>query len=339
MRHHRLGLLPPRSHAAPSRTGRDDRHHGLPRPGRRGDLGRPARGARPPAAGRHRPARRRAADDRAHADRATSRWSTAARPTTSSSCGTSCAAAGTRFRTDSDTEVVLHGYLEWGAGRRRPAQRHVRVRDLGRPRRASCCWSATGWASSRSTTTRPPTACCSAPSPRRSWPTRWPSAVVDADGLRELFAFVKTPGHAVWQGMHEVQPGHSRPRRPRAACATRTLLGAGRRRAHRRPARPPSRTSASCSTTSSRRQLISDVPLCTLLSGGLDSSAITALAARAAGRARRAGAHLLGRLRRPDRELPARRACAAPPDAPFVHDVARARAAPTTRTSCWTPRR
>ena len=30
---------------------------------------------------------------------------------------------------------------------------------------------------------------------------------VTLDGLRELFAFVKTPGHAVWDGMHEVEPG------------------------------------------------------------------------------------------------------------------------------------
>ena len=30
-----------------------------------------------------------------------------------------------------------------------------------------------------------------------------------------------------------------------------------------------------------RRQLVSDVPLCTFLSGGLDSSIITAVAARA----------------------------------------------------------
>ena len=41
---------------------------------------------------------------------------------------------GHQFRTDSDTEVVLRGYLEWGDGGRRAAQRHVRLRDLGRPR-------------------------------------------------------------------------------------------------------------------------------------------------------------------------------------------------------------
>ena len=33
---------------------------------------------------------------------------------------------------------------------------------------------------------------------------------VDADGLRELFAFVRTPRHAVWAGMREVEPGHGR---------------------------------------------------------------------------------------------------------------------------------
>ena len=30
---------------------------------------------------------------------------------------------------------------------------------------------------------------------------------VSLDGLRELFTMVKTPGHAVWDGMKEVEPG------------------------------------------------------------------------------------------------------------------------------------
>ena len=82
-----------------------------------------------------------------------------------------------------------------GRGLRRPAERHVRLRHLGHPRARSCCSSATGWASSRSTTTRPRTACCSARSPRRSSPTRSPSRPVDADGLRALISFVKPPEH------------------------------------------------------------------------------------------------------------------------------------------------
>ncbi len=30
---------------------------------------------------------------------------------------------------------------------------------------------------------------------------------VTLDGLRELFTMIKTPGHAIWDGMHEVEPG------------------------------------------------------------------------------------------------------------------------------------
>ena len=53
-----------------------------------------------------------------------------------------------------------------------------------------------------------------------------------------------------------------------------------------------------------RRQLVADVPECVLLSGGLDSSAITALSAR---ELKRPGPHVRRRLRRPGRELQARR--------------------------------
>ena len=41
---------------------------------------------------------------------------------------------GHRFRTRSDTEVILHHYEQHGVGGRRRARRHVRLRDLGRAR-------------------------------------------------------------------------------------------------------------------------------------------------------------------------------------------------------------
>ena len=62
------------------------------------------------------------------------------------------AARGHRFRSRSDTEVVLRAYRGVGRGVRRALQRHVRVRDLGRARERRCCSPATASASSRSTT-------------------------------------------------------------------------------------------------------------------------------------------------------------------------------------------
>ena len=73
---------------------------------------------------------------------------------------------------------------------------------------------------------------------------------VSLDGLRELFTLVKTPGHAVWDGMQEVEPGtvvtvdRGRPAHPH-------LLVPGDPRRTPTTARPASPTSANCSTTSS----------------------------------------------------------------------------------------
>ncbi|MBO0850381.1 MAG: asparagine synthase C-terminal domain-containing protein, partial [Pseudonocardia sp.] len=70
-----------------------------------------------------------------------------------------------------------------------------------------------------------------------------------------------------------------------------------------------------------RRQLVADVPRCVLLSGGLDSSAITALAGRQLGtvgeRVRSFAVDFVGQTEnfRPDEMRPT-------PDAPYVHDVA-----------------
>ena len=61
-------------------------------------------------------------------------------------------AKGHRFKTDhSDTEVIVHGYEEWGAAVRRALHGHVRDRDLGRRASGGCSWRATASGSSRST--------------------------------------------------------------------------------------------------------------------------------------------------------------------------------------------
>lgn len=107
--------------------------------------------------------------------------------------------------------------------------------------------------------------------------------VVGKEGLQEIFGLgpARTPGCGVFEGIRELKPGHlavfdrqgfrelayfdleAQPLElsyPQAVEQVRGLL-----------------------TDAVRRQLKSDVPLCTFLSGGLDSSLVTAIAARSLG--------------------------------------------------------
>lgn len=107
--------------------------------------------------------------------------------------------------------------------------------------------------------------------------------VVGKEGLREIFGLgpARTPGCGVFEGIRELKPGHlaifdrqgfrelayfdleAQPLElsyPQAVEQVRDLL-----------------------TDAVRRQLKSDVPLCTFLSGGLDSSLVTAIAAKSLG--------------------------------------------------------
>jgi asparagine synthase (glutamine-hydrolysing) len=103
---------------------------------------------------------------------------------------------------------------------------------------------------------------------------------LDADGIARLFAQVGTtrPGPTVYRGLREVRP---------ATTVRRSAAGLRETTYWRLPAHP--HTDDPAATTSTVRQLleeivdmqsVSDVPLCSLLSGGVDSSALSALAAR-----------------------------------------------------------
>ena len=145
-------------------------------------------------------------------------------------------------------------------------------------------------------------------------------AVVDLDGMRELLAFVKTPGHGVYQGINELRPGHT-------IVVDRSGLHQhrywGLRAVEHHDDTPTTvRRVRELLEDIVSRQLIADVPLCALLSGGLDSSAITALAATALRGAGTGPVHsfavdFTGQTERfqPD-------AMRDTPDAPFVHEVA-----------------
>jgi asparagine synthase (glutamine-hydrolysing) len=232
---------------------------------------------------------------------------------------TELSSRGHRFLTDSDTEVVLRAYLEWGedfidhlngmyafALWDARAQQLLLVRDrMGikplyyHPTRGGVLFG-------------------SEPKAILAHPQVEP--VVDADGLRELLAFVKTPEHAVYRGMREVRPGQ---------IVTVHREGIRARRYWKLEAREHTddldttvRTIRELLEDIVARQLISDVPLCTLLSGGLDSSAITALAARAldaegAGPVRSFAVDFVGYAEhfQPD-------AMRDTPDRPYVHELA-----------------
>ncbi|MZD07077.1 asparagine synthase (glutamine-hydrolyzing) [Streptomyces sp. SID5785] len=229
------------------------------------------------------------------------------------------AARGHTFRTDSDTEVVLRGYLEWGEslperlngmyafavwdGR---ADKLLMIRDRMGIKPFYFYETADGVLFGSE-----PKAILANPLARSR---------VTLDGLRELFTMVKTPGHAVWDGMHEVEPG-----------TVVTVDRSGLRRHAYWTLETKAHTDDKATTIDTvrsllddivRRQLVSDVPRCTLLSGGLDSSAMTAIAARqlaARGETVRSFAvDFVGQA-----ENFVADELRGTPDTPFVHDVAR----------------
>jgi asparagine synthase (glutamine-hydrolysing) len=187
------------------------------------------------------------------------------------------AGRGHRFSTDSDTEVVLHAYLEWGDAMAERLNgmyalaiwdsredKLVMVRDRMGIKPFYYYETADGVLFGSE-----PKAILASPLAERT---------VSLDGLREMFAFVKTPGHAVWEGMREVEPG-----------TIVTVRRAGLRIARYWALETRPHADGQEATVAHvrdlledivARQLVADVPLCTLLSGGLDSSVMTAIAAR-----------------------------------------------------------
>ena len=107
------------------------------------------------------------------------------------------------------------------------------------------------------------------------------SPTVDADGLAELVLNfpVRTPGKAIFRGLEELRPGFLLEVDPR---------GVRSQPYWRPPARPHEdgeaktiRRTRELLQDAVARQVTADVPVCTLLSGGVDSSTVTALASAA----------------------------------------------------------
>ncbi|MBZ3906095.1 asparagine synthase (glutamine-hydrolyzing) [Streptomyces griseiscabiei] len=187
---------------------------------------------------------------------------------------------GHAFRTSSDTEVVLRGYLEWSE---EVADRLLGMFALGiwdgRKDRLILLRDQLGIKPLHVYETEDGVLFGSEAKAVLAHPAV--EAVVDADGFREMMGYVKEPGRTPWRGIREVRPG--------------TMLivdrGGVRERVywrleveeHRDDTETTVRRVRELLEDSVERQLVADVPLCLLLSGGLDSSALTALAARKLG--------------------------------------------------------
>jgi asparagine synthase (glutamine-hydrolysing) len=183
---------------------------------------------------------------------------------------------GHDFRTRSDTEVVLRAYAEWGenvaehldgmfafAVWDERARRLLLVRDrLGvKP----LFWAVVDGG----------LAFASEPKALFAHPEIRPR--VDTDGLREAYSLLFNTGPTVWSGVREVEPG---------GILVLDRDGVRERRywrleagAHADDRETTVERVRELVGTAARGQLEADVPLCSLLSGGLDSTVLTALLA------------------------------------------------------------
>ncbi|WP_043264783.1 asparagine synthase (glutamine-hydrolyzing) [Streptomyces sp. CT34] len=187
-------------------------------------------------------------------------------------------ARGHRFTGRSDAEVTLHAYVEWGSeflshleGLFALAVWDVRRQELLLAR------DRLGVKPLSYFLTGSGVLFGSEPKALLAHPAVDP--VVDADGLRELFAHSRKPGTSVFRGIREVLPGH---------LLSIRRSGSSQSRYWSLPARP--HTDGLSETVATVRRLLAnsvaahlraDVAVGAMLSGGIDSSALTALAQQA----------------------------------------------------------
>ncbi|MER9362732.1 asparagine synthase (glutamine-hydrolyzing) [Mesorhizobium sp. M0500] len=230
------------------------------------------------------------------------------------------AALGHRFDTSSDTEVVLRAHREWGHRDPRSAVSELNgmfayalwdtakrelllIRDrLGikplyyYPTEHGVLFGS---------------------EPKAILANKLAEPTMDADGLRRTLSFIPDPGSTVFRGMREVRPGHI-VRVTRDGIKEMSywhLTDSG----HTDDVPTTVRRVRELLEDTIQRQLIADVPLCTLLSGGLDSSAMTALAARFSDeRIRSFAVDFVGYT---DNFIPG--PWHPTPDGPYVHEVAK----------------
>ncbi|MEU7137672.1 asparagine synthase (glutamine-hydrolyzing) [Streptomyces sp. NPDC046261] len=185
---------------------------------------------------------------------------------------------GHRFTTRSDTEVALRAYLQWGE-------------DF--VRRLNGMYSLAIWDTAREELllardrlgVKPlyyhPTAggVLFGSEPKAILANPLADAAAGAEELCDALLFLRTPGRVPFRGMRELKPGHLL--RVSRAGISEERYWALESRPHTDDLPTTIATIRDLLDDIVPRQMVADVPLVSLLSGGLDSSTVTALAARA----------------------------------------------------------
>lgn len=179
------------------------------------------------------------------------------------------------FETNSDTEVVLKSYIQWGEDfvsklngmygfaiwdSRKDTLLLVRDRMGVKPLFYYETSSGIIFSSE-------PKGILANPTVRRE---------IDADGFRELLELVKTPSAAIFSGMKEVIPGEFI--RYNRKGLSKHIYWKLEAKEHEDNLETTIQHTRSLLEDIIQRQMITDVPLCVLLSGGLDSSTVTSMA-------------------------------------------------------------
>lgn len=187
---------------------------------------------------------------------------------------------GHTFRTRSDTEVLLRGYAQW----------HDDVASHLNGMYAAAIWDAAlkKLVLIRDRLGVKPLYYCAvgrclvfASEPKALFRHPFVQPQISVAGFRELLDMVKTPELTIYDNIWEVRPGgvvHFD-----AQGLKKTTYWKLQATRHLDDLPTTVETVRALLTDAVGRQIVSDVPICTLLSGGLDSSAVTAIAAQRLG--------------------------------------------------------
>jgi asparagine synthase (glutamine-hydrolysing) len=184
---------------------------------------------------------------------------------------------GHAFRTQSDTEVLLHAYIEWGEDcvhhlngifafglwdeqkqQLLLARDHLGVKPLFYAQRGSAILFGSELK-----------ALLAHPAVKTE---------IDATGLAEIFGFRRAPGSGIFRDVHELRPGHIATFTRERTRVTRYWML--RSVPHTDDVETTAEKIRALLEDTVHRQLIADMPVVAMLSGGLDSSALASLTAR-----------------------------------------------------------